>query len=368
MVTIALKRSKQHRCAACGSLFSYLVEAQGTAHRDGSREDARMNAVRWIMRRPTAYPCPACGVVQPDQVGQRRELAHALLLVAAFGAAVTLPAGLEWVSVPAHLILPGMAGVAALFILAHAAAAWYSPNRFPRQNLARAAEAGAAGDLVLDAPGPEGGLGARRRLMSPWFCWLGFAALALSLPMIAGAEIVRAFAGWPVNADCRPNAAGPGDEVRVYFPAEGHSLDGRWQGLVAVAVLNAKELDIETALPATTRTEAIGQWVEDKPKSFRPWAKVKIPDAERLAGKVLRLYLRAQITYPVREGNGFVTRCEVLDHVTELRMAPPRAGAVYTLLEVAGASAGAGLSFVGAVLLIVAAARLKRAGYAAVLL
>ena len=81
--TINVRCWKQHTCVACGGQFSYLFlrKVTGTA---GSPAASQATAGRNVKKRMDSdvdsQPCPACGIYQPDMIGQRRNTLQVLLV------------------------------------------------------------------------------------------------------------------------------------------------------------------------------------------------------------------------------------------------------------------------------------------------
>src|SRR5262245_1975374 len=79
--TIEAKSWKEHTCAACGATYSYLLQRKvtGTAGNPQRAEElARKKVGPTLEKEVDLHPCPTCGLMQPDMVGQQRAKKHLL--------------------------------------------------------------------------------------------------------------------------------------------------------------------------------------------------------------------------------------------------------------------------------------------------
>src|SRR5947208_14516607 len=77
--TLEIRCWKQHTCAACGALYSYLFVRKITGSgstADRARVKAQANVSKAMATDVDVQPCPTCGLVQPDMIGQQRARRH----------------------------------------------------------------------------------------------------------------------------------------------------------------------------------------------------------------------------------------------------------------------------------------------------
>src|SRR5436190_10541170 len=80
--TIEARAWKEHTCLNCGSVFSYLLVRKVTGNSGNAtkaEELARKNAGIAMQTQVDEHPCPTCGLVQPDMIGQRRAKQHKVI-------------------------------------------------------------------------------------------------------------------------------------------------------------------------------------------------------------------------------------------------------------------------------------------------
>jgi hypothetical protein len=199
--------------------------------------------------------------------------------------------------------------------------------------------------------------------------WSALVLLGLGLMALASSEAVRLAAGWPLNRDCVPMVAGPGDEVDIYFPDQISSIKGYWKGQPTVSVTNAQELGLaEAALPATSEDDHWGSVMMGKhvsPKNAQLWARVSIPESEGLAGETLQMKIALDVAYPAKTGMfGFQEVRQGFAHATELRLASALAGFMYQVVWWGSLLIGAGLIVLAELFLYRSAKGWKRSALA----
>src|SRR4051812_33349013 len=77
--TIEVQCFKEHTCSCCGAVYAYnLVRTvKGTAATaDKATANAQKLAARALEREVDQEPCPTCGLLQADMIGQTRAKRH----------------------------------------------------------------------------------------------------------------------------------------------------------------------------------------------------------------------------------------------------------------------------------------------------
>lgn len=123
----------------------------------------------------------------------------------------------------------------------------------------------------------------------------------IMLPKIAGI-----FSGWTVNENTYPPVFGPGDEFKYYFDTTIASIHDHNRAQVHIKFRNKKDLGIKEKVVFETSTNEKPWPKVIKDKSIimagnsikQLWAKITIPDMEKLQGETLKLRLLIYTTYP----------------------------------------------------------------------
>lgn len=365
--SIELECWKEHVCVGCGSTFRYRLkrEKSGQAPTMSAAEAvARKAAVTSLKNDVEMQPCPTCGIIQPDMVGDTYATGHGCLLVilaillGILGVFVILRE--EIVLFPLYLGTWIAVGICALGALGHIWMAKRNFNRDLEANRQEAREAIQKNDLRLEKPGHleqpllatiprRFGMGER----------IVFFLLFLGIGSFASAEIARLVSDWPLNHDCEPVVVGPGDDLTIYLSDEVSSLKGLWNGQAAVEVLNARELGLKSnRLPASSKNDNWGNYIWGKrveTKNSRLWTRIVIPKEEDLAGRKMNLNIILDVKYPAAEGSGFLNEEQTFEHAAELHLSSPHAGLVYRFLWWGG-------GVMGGLLVLLSGYWLKRQG------
>ena len=227
---------KAHTCLGCGGRFAYLMcrkLAHGGSTPERATEKVRAAAQRAMASDVDRRPCPTCGLYQPDMIALRRRSWHRWLLPAAL-LAMGLAAGLYL----GHVLQADRALFLAMGTVAVIGALGFfidlrNPNRNLEANRGTAEQEIAAGRLRLLQPGmplgPDFGPPA-----TGLYGLLAFGLAAAGLLALAAPELMRRERAWPLNAECYPSVAGPGDETCVYLPDSVSSIKGYWAGKARV--------------------------------------------------------------------------------------------------------------------------------------
>jgi hypothetical protein len=371
--TVQLRCMKEHTCAACGTVYQYLMARKvvGTSRR--SAEDAtvkcRAAVERTKAREVDLQPCPACGLLQPDMIGQKRERSHRLTLIILAIVAVVilfvrLGDGLN--AGPCTWLLTAITAVAAL---GYAAAEGVDRNRDLEGNRQRSAAAIEAGTVRVD---PQKLAAARSAMLTdgPGRArghWL-LVGLALLAPVLAVApEGVRLTRGWPANDAFYPPVIGPGDTSKVYMSEKIGSVKGYYRGSSSAtfAGASAEGLPLETTTNQNDWGTTIYDVKDSEKESFhRPWVKVTMPTDPSLAGRQGGCAVHLTVEYPyVPPGESkFVTDSREMNETFPVKLATAGAGGQYQSLWWGLSGASVALLIVGGFALVWAAKRLRTPG------
>jgi hypothetical protein len=370
--TIEVACFKEHTCTCCGAVYSYNLQrtVKGTAATaDKATANAQKAAALALEREVDLEPCPTCGLLQPDMIGQRRVGRHKTVFWVAlivFAAIIIMRA--------AYLIQADIAIWAAVAACAAAAVAlWLTdtadPNRNPEANrqtaegrVASGAVAHTAGKL---APGAQELARVPRSLVHK----MTLAMLAIAVVMAAAPEVVRLARHWPLNSDCYPPVVGPGDQSRIYMTDKIDSIKGYWRGHPSVS-LHEDGATASTAkaipLQATTNQNDWGREISakssEKHSSSTPWVAVTMPDDPALGGKTMACDVVLGVEYPeVTGSSSFQTVASKMNRNLTLQLAStPGAGGSYNDWWWEGTVGGMAVLLVCALVLVGTSRALQR--------
>jgi hypothetical protein len=370
--TVELKSWKEHTCAGCGGTFRYRIERSRFAQGDTPWEaeaKARAEASAAIQNEVDMQPCPACGMYQPDMLGDSQATLHGCLLVLVVLVLGVLAVVVLAAFVPQYVAAWVAFGICALIAFGHFRLAVNNPNADLEANRKKAEEAVGANTLTLVEPGRKGPPPVSYPQRLGFWQWSALMLLGLGVIALASSEALRLVAGWPLNRGCVPMVAGPGDDVDIYFPDQISSIKGYWRGQPSVSVTNAQELGLADAnLPATSEDDHWGSVMMGKhvsPKNAQLWARLSLPESENLAGETLQLKVALDVAYPAKTGMfGFQDVRQGFAHATELRLASALAGFMYQVVWWGGLLIGAGLIVLAEIFLYRSAKGRKRSALA----
>jgi hypothetical protein len=292
---------KRHTCTGCGCV--YRVRRELTVQEKArSEETAAKAATKRIQRQLTTEPneiaCPDCGQLQPDFVGHHQANAHGLvtILSVAIAVAVAIGAGLFGISNGRTGTL--LAGVAVLAAIAHIVLGNRNPNAHPADNRVRSRKMEDDGELDVTRAGD------REQIRPPVgpFTRLHILGVFGVLLAIGGLLVPAVGRDRPADAVAAVRAA-PGETIEIDFPDTIEVVNGLWRGTPRVTVQNPQ--DFRNQPPAVAAVSNDATWpatvkIESGRERIRPqlWAKVTIPDEDRLAGKTLELKVDLEVAYP----------------------------------------------------------------------
>src|SRR5262249_43368317 len=84
--TLEVKCWKEHECCSCGTVYRYKFrrkkKGQGQTESDAAAAATKL-AVAALEKQVEIWPCPCCGLVQPDMVSSWRSRGHLLVVLIA---------------------------------------------------------------------------------------------------------------------------------------------------------------------------------------------------------------------------------------------------------------------------------------------
>jgi hypothetical protein len=349
--TITARAWKQHTCVGCGCAYRYVIArtVEGRAATgEAAQAAARASASKTLADAVDPEPCPHCGLVQPDMVAQVLASSHSVLnAIAILALLLALAVWLFWDGYVKWLPWLG-AGLGLLQAALHALKVGRSPNADLAANRERARLAVAAGTVAVDRAGNAATPRAMPGAAGLTLAHKGaLAALLVGALAVAAPELTRLVARWPVNPNCYPPVAGPGDTVRVKFPQFIiFAINSYWSGSPSVRVANASEVGLEKPLlPARSNDSEWGDSISGKrsAQSNKPtlWIDVDLPTRPDLARRALDLDMRLEVSYPEGMGGSFHNAHGTFSPKARLELASSRAGLIYRALLVGGSLGGA---------------------------
>jgi hypothetical protein len=281
----------------------YRVRREITVQEKARSEETAAKAAtkrihRQLATEPNDVACPDCGQYQPDLVGHRQAGAHGLATLCSVAAVVAVAVGASLFGIPNGRTGTLLAGVAVLSAVAHIILGNRNPNAHPADNRVRSRKMEDEGELDVTRGGD------REQVRAPVgpFTRLHILGVAGVLLAIGGLLVPAAGRERPADAVAAIRAA-PGETLELAFSDTVEVVNGLWRGAPKVTVQNPQDfgnrppvivaISNDASWPATVKIEA----GRDR---IRPqlWAKIAIPDEDRLAGKTLELKVDLEVSYP----------------------------------------------------------------------
>lgn len=359
---------KQHTCVTCGSVYRYRfsrsVEATESTPQ-GAQQQAAYALDKAMTNGVNIQPCPHCGLIQPEMIGQKRSDAHGCMIGLSFLLVVVLWViyGYGWAQ---YLTLSYIAlGVGAFIAFKHILASVQNPNNDLATNKTKALAEVQKGDTILVQPGTDPGLDSVPTDMSSG---MKFAILLLmaSLVLFPAAELLRLASGWPYNARCSPPVGGPGETIRFYTGESITSIKGYWDGQVQLKTLNEAELGLEpNAFSASTHQQGWSAYLYSKASenhdSADLYVDIAIPDSASLEGKTATLDITLDVASPqASTSTQFKRKQQQFKHSLSLTIAPRGSGSRYIVTWWTGMAAGLLFQLIAGFVLNAKAAGLKK--------
>lgn len=292
---------KRHTCTGCGCV--YRVRREITVEEKArSEETAAKAATKRIHRQLTTEPndvaCPDCGQFQPDLVGHLQANAHGLVTLVSVAAALAIAIGANLFGLSNGRTGTLLAGVAVLAAAAHIVLGNRNPNAHPADNRVRSRKMEDDGDLDVTRGGD------REQIRPPVgpFTRLHILGVFGVLLAIGGLLVPAVARERPTEANEAIHAA-PGESLELEFPDTVEVVNGLWRGTPKVTVTNPQDfgnrppeivaISNDATWPATVKIDAGRDRIRP-----RLWAKIAIPNEDRLAGKTLELKVDLEVAYP----------------------------------------------------------------------
>jgi hypothetical protein len=346
----------------CSGTFAYLFVRKVTGQAstaNAAEAAARKSVVQTLTNEVDQHPCPTCGLYQPDMIGAQRARRHWLLFWALLISLGVLMILYATDLVAANLLIWIATAACGLAAVGHFLINLNNPNRNLEANhqMAQARlqsgvlQLGKAGSSEPPAPEvrePRWALGHR----------LVYVLLAVTVLAVPVCEWLRLASGWPLNPDWHPPVAGPGDETYLWLPTKISSVKGYWNAAATVEATRADEPNVSIPVQASSKNASWGNSISakssEKDSSSTLWISLRLPPGQDLAGKVLNLKLNLAVTYPKAspDGTRFDTRQQTVSETASLRLAAPKAGALYTRMWWMGILGGGGFGLIVALYLI----------------
>jgi hypothetical protein len=377
---------KKHACTGCGGEYRYkfVRKLQGQGNSERAALDALNKKVESAVGAEVDMrPCPTCGRLQPDMVGQEKSTAHTVVGVLALLLCIApVVLGATYVlagNVPTYLVA-GVLGVAALL---QVLVAIENNNRNTDKNLDKLQKYLDDGSLESVKPGDTGNLGTAIPLLRGGVL-VGLVVVLLSVVLALLPFGFQMMNGFAFNADTKPDVISPGDTVTLYFPTEIDCVKKNWRSVSVVnAVKNMPKLpagnvqvnlDFLPYQPPTARIANFAEFgiaepkietsssqdtwgqqfrVKSREKHTHPWiwATAKLPDDPKLEGKIVQLEIEMDVLYPKVSGDQFFSNVDSVKKAFPLTLAKKGDGATYSMLWWIGLAGGPVLGFVGAMIL-----------------
>ena len=331
---------KEHVCVGCGTTYRYLFKQKVTGTASSSQVAAEILAEKRLKaaldNEVELHPCPACGMYQPDMIGDSHATGHGcLLVVVAIVLVILLVVGIFVadgfiLSPVAYSVITWVAvGLCTISAAVHILIARINHNRDFEANRKKAQEEIDRQKLRLERAGhPELSLSESPSHGAGIGHWLAFIVMFAGIGAIMSAEITRLTSGWPLNRNCDPMVVGPGDNPRIYLPNQLKCVGEHWKGTPTVTIANGSELGLSSGpVEATSRKDTWGTFVKGKSHDMQLWVQVPIPDRTELAGKTLQLDIKLAVDYAASTGPfGFENAKTTCEYKTEVLLASPHAG------------------------------------------
>lgn len=364
--TLTINCWKEHKCVGCGGTYRYKFtrQATGTGNTESDARDAvEKVALKKVEREVDERPCPHCGCIQPDMIGQKKANAHLGLMCAGVVAALVL---LIMAAIPSATWMPysraaSILGViSTLVLLAHWFIALGNPNSNRDKNRAKAEKLIEAGEMeAVRKPREDRAEGDPKALAAGAMMWLLLSTTGTVL--IAIPVLLKAVSGWVSNDGLKPEVVGPGDRVRVYFDTRIDAVQSRWSGIPTATATLADGRRV--SLPATSKSDSWGgqMSVKSSEKNTHPtlWADLTL-GADIPPGAALKIDVTMDVRYPTMGGgNNFVDGSTRATLKRDLALSSAGAGHTYwlTLWAMIG---GAVLLAVGGLMLSLSAGAMRQ--------
>lgn len=350
-VTANVKCWKKHECVDCGCEFRYKFKRtiQGTGNSEkAAHASANKNVEATLRQQVDVRPCPSCGRVQPDMIGQVRAANHSIV------GWVTLSIVSMFVILGATYILGASAAPFIVAILLAAAAvvnfliAIRNPNSDLEANRSGTEKSVRKGEVEITEEGKTSGLEKPPHPMGMPH-WIGIGAGGLAAIVALAPVICTSFNGLKTNRESYPQVVSPGDEVKVYFDDTIDCVKSYWSGSPIAKITNAADLGIAENILSASKTSTWGGniSVKSSEKHSRPsiWATLTLPNDPKIAGQTIRVRVNMNVRYPNADASDrFNDQNKPMSKEFEITVSPSSASTKYGTLWWLGMAGGSLLS------------------------
>jgi hypothetical protein len=364
--TITAKAWKEHTCLNCGAVYSYLLvrKVTGQAGRaEKAQELATRNAGKAMQTQVDEHPCPTCGLVQPDMIGQKRAKRHLTIFWWTLVVFVVLLLLRVSYAVQANTLTAVTIILCAIAAGLHLFFDRANPNRDTMANQRTATERVSSG-TIRHTPGSTK-TAADIHVNPPRAILHSVTPLLLigAVVLVASPEILRTVKHWPINEDCYPPVVGAGDTTRIYMSDAIHSIKGFWRGHPRVAI----QTKDGQSLPAQARTNqndwggTISAKSSEKNSKTTPWVEPTFPDKPELANQTVVCAIDLDVESPEMTGSSTYNTVEHTMHRSlNVQMADPGAGSKYNSNWWQGTAIGMALILISGQILRIGARGLQK--------
>ena len=350
-VTANVKCWKKHECVDCGCEFRYQFKRtiQGTGNSEKAAHASANKIVEKTLRQEVdVRPCPSCGRIQPDMIGQVKARGHALV------GWLTLPILAILIVLGATYVLGGsvalliVASISAAAVVLNIVIAIGNPNSDLEANRSGTEKSVRKGDVEITEEGKTSGLEKPPHPMGIPH-WIGIAAGGFAAIVALAPMICTSFNGITTNRNSYPQVVSPGDSVTVYFDDTIDCVKSYWSGSPMARVTNAAELGIAEGLSTTSKSSSWGGniTVKSSEKHTSPsiWATIALPSDPKLANRTIRVHIDMNVRYPNSDASDrFLDQNKRMSKDVEIAMSPPGASTKYGTLWWLGMVGGSLLS------------------------
>lgn len=292
---------KRHICTGCGCV--YRVRREITVQERARTEETAAKAAskriqRQLQTEPNMIACPDCGQFQPDLIGHQQAQAHRLITLASVAAAIGVAFLTSVFGVDYGRTGTMLAGVAVISAAAHLFLGNRNPNSHPAANRAISRKMEDDGELDVTRGGD------REQVRPPIGPFTRLHILGVFGVLLAmGGLLVPAVVPVRPSESNESLSAIPGQILTIEFSDTIEVVNGLWRGKPHVTVLNPQ--DFSNAPPAIEATSNDSSWpmnvkINAGRDRIQPqlWAKIAIPNDDRLTGKTLELKIDLEVSYP----------------------------------------------------------------------
>jgi hypothetical protein len=326
---------KVHTCVDCGCGFRYRFERalKATGNTEAKAQanlEKQVDAA--VQNQVDVHPCPWCGRIQPDMVGQTKRTQHFWIgigtVILAIVVLVLGGARVLWFNQTAIVM--------ACLLAASAVLDWFVARRDPNRDLSGNFENAEAllqdRKIEIVKKGAEPEAVEAESLMNAWH-WLALVLAAVAVQVALTPMIFQQVNQLPFNVGVTPDIVSPGDSFTIWFPQTIDCIDNKWRGTPHSIVINPEEVgNVQLRVTAASSDWGITINVKDgnTHTSARPSATATIPAITPVAGKTVRIRTEMDVEFPfATSSTSFDVRRAQLAADTAVTFAPRGMGGAY---------------------------------------